>query len=279
MVAEAAHAQVPVGSPYDYRVSAGEKVGENDVRSALESGDWGFMHSFTTGSAVDGPGVRVVGWLTGCQFKCVFCHNPDTWKMVNGIPVTASRAIEAVKQYRIGLATMQGGLTISGGEPLMQHRFVMKVFKGVREAKIHATLETNGYLGARLTDQDLDSIDLIMLGLKAFTPDLHKRLTGVDNAPVHEFARRLAARKKPVWIRYVVVPGWTDEVDEASKMADFAASLGNVERVDVLPFHQMGKFKWEKLGMEYQMRDAQTPSRGTMEKIIGCFRSKGLKTV
>src|SRR5688572_28211040 len=195
MIAEAAHAEVPVGSPYDLRLSMGEKVAENDTRAALESGEWGFMHSFTTGSAVDGPGVRVVGWLTGCQFRCVFCHNPDTWKMINGIPVTASRAVEAVKQYRVGLTTMHGGLTMSGGEPLMQHRFVMKVFKGVRAAGIHATLETNGHLGARLTDEDIDSIDLIMLGLKAFTPDLHKRLTGVDNVAVHEFAHRVAARK------------------------------------------------------------------------------------
>ena len=279
MVAEAEHANVPVGSPYDYRVGAGEKVGESDARSALESGDWGFMHSFTTGSAVDGPGVRVVGWLTGCQFKCVFCHNPDTWKMINGIPVTASRAVEAVKQYRIGLATMHGGLTISGGEPLLQHRFVLRVFKGVHDAGIHTALETNGYHGARLADADFASIDLVMLGLKAFTPDLHKRLTGVDNAPVQEFARRLAERKQPVWVRFVVVPGWTDNVDEAGKMADFVASLGNVERVDVLPFHQMGKFKWEKLGMEYQMRDAPTPSRDTMEKIIARFSSAGLKAV
>src|SRR6185436_11700895 len=121
------------GSPYDLRQSIAEKIGEGDVRSALESGDWGFMHSFTTGSAVDGPGMRVVGWLTGCQFKCAFCHNPDTWKMLNGMPVAASRAIEVVKQYRFDLQTMKGGLTISGGEPLMQHRFVMNVFKGVRE--------------------------------------------------------------------------------------------------------------------------------------------------
>src|SRR5436190_24089297 len=122
MVANVAHAQVPIGSPYDLRLSAGEKVDESDVRLALESGDWGFMHSFTTGSAVDGPGVRVVGWLTACQFKCVFCHNPDTWKMSNGMPVTVSRAVDVVKQYRIGLNTMHGGLTLSGSEPLLQHR-------------------------------------------------------------------------------------------------------------------------------------------------------------
>ena len=279
MIAEAAQADVPTGSPYDLRLSPAEKIGETDLRSALESGDFGFMHSFTTGSAVDGPGMRIVGWLTGCQFKCVFCHNPDTWKVLNGIPVAASRAIEVVKQYRVGLQTMKGGLTISGGEPLMQHRFVMKVFKGVREAGIHATLETNGYFGARLTDQDLDSIDLVMLGLKAIEPTLHKRLTGMDNAPVVEFARRLAARKHPVWIRFVVVPGWTDTDDEANRMAEFAAELGNVERVDVLPFHQMGRFKWEKLGMDYQMRDAEPTSAETINRALERFRAAGLNAV
>jgi pyruvate formate lyase activating enzyme len=280
MIAQAANPEVPlIGSPFDLRVSLGEKVSELDTRAALESGDWGFMHSFTTGSAVDGPGMRVVGWMTGCQFQCVFCHNPDTWKVHNGMPVTVSRAVEVVKQYRIGLATMKGGLTLSGGEPLLQHRFVINVFKAVREAGIHTTLETNGHLGARLTDEDLDSIDLVMLGLKAITPDLHKRLTGADNTTAHEFARRLAAQKRPVWIRYVVVPGWTDNLEEANKMADFAASLGNVQRVDVLPFHQMGKFKWEKLGMDYQMRDAQVPSRETVNEIIARFQSAGLKVV
>src|SRR5204863_1384059 len=124
MVANVAHAEVPIGSPYDLRLSRNEKVSESDVRSALETGDWGFMHSFTTGSAVDGPGVRVVGWLTGCQFRCAFCHNPDTWKMSNGMPVELNRAVEVVKQYRTSLQTMKGGLTISGGEPLLQHKFV-----------------------------------------------------------------------------------------------------------------------------------------------------------
>ena len=279
MIAGATNAEVPVGTPFEYRVGMGEKVSEIDVRSALESGDWGFMHSFTTGSAVDGPGVRVVGWLTGCQFRCVFCHNPDTWKLSNGMPVTVERAVEQVKRYRHSLKTMRGGLTISGGEPLMQHRFVLKLFDGVRAAGIHTTLETNGYLGARLTDDDLQRIDLVMLGLKAFDPALHRELTGVENAPVHEFARRLAAKKRPAWVRFVVVPGWTDNLDEAGRMADFVASLGNVERVDVLPFHQMGRFKWERLGMEYQMRDASAPSAEIVQKIAGRFREVGLKTV
>ena len=269
----------PIGSPFDLRVSVSEKVDEIDIRSAMESGDWGFIHSFTTGSAVDGPGVRIVGWLSGCQFRCVFCHNPDTWKVTNGTPVRLERAVEVVIQYRQSLRTMKGGLTISGGEPLIQYRFLSKLFPAIHERGIHTTLETNGYLGARLTDDDLASIDLVMLGLKAIEPDLHRRLTGMDTKPVHEFARRLAARKHPMWIRFVIVPGWTDNMEEVDRMAEFASGLGNVERVDVLPFHQMGRFKWEKLGMDYQMRDAQPPSRETMNEAISRFRAVGLNAV
>ena len=117
---DASSPDVPlIASPYDLRVSLGEKVGEPGIRAALESGDWGFIHSFQTGSAVDGPGMRIVAWLSGCQFRCVFCHNPDTWKLTNGMPVTLTRAVEVVNQYRHALRTMKGGLTVSGGEPLM----------------------------------------------------------------------------------------------------------------------------------------------------------------
>lgn len=269
----------PIGSPYDLRVSASEKLDETDIRSAMESGEWGFIHSFTTGSAVDGPGVRIVGWLSGCQFRCVFCHNPDTWKVTNGTPVRLARAVEVVSQYKTSLRTMKGGLTISGGEPLLQYRFLSKLFRAIHTLGIHTTLETNGYFGERLSDDDLASIDLVMLGLKAIEPVLHKRLTGMDVKPIHEFARRLAARRHPVWIRFVVVPGWTDKMEEVDRMVEFAASLGNVERVDVLPFHQMGRYKWEKLGMEYQMRDAQPPSRETVAEVLSRFHAAGLKAV
>jgi pyruvate formate lyase activating enzyme len=269
----------PIGSPFDLRLSMAEKIDETDIKSALDSGEWGFIHSFTTGSAVDGPGVRLVAWLTGCQFRCVFCHNPDTWKLTNGMPVPLKRAVEVVNQYRNSLRTMKGGLTISGGEPLMQYRFLSKLFPEIKKLGVHTALETNGFFGERVTDVDLESIDLVMLGLKAIEPDLHKRLTGMDNKPVHEFAERLAAKKHPVWIRFVVVPGWTDNTDEMERMAEFAAALGNVERIDVLPFHQMGRFKWEKLGMEYQMRDAQPPSKETINLALERFRARGLKAV
>jgi pyruvate formate lyase activating enzyme len=268
-----------IGSPYEFRVSLGEKVGETGIREALESGDWGFIHSFQTGSCVDGPGVRLVAWLSGCQFRCVYCHNPDTWKLTNGMPVTLTRALEVVSQYRHGLRTMKGGLTISGGEPLLQHRFVLKLCAAVQKLGVHTTVESNGYFGDRLNDEDLSCFDLVMLGLKAITPELHKRLAGMDIAPVHKFARRLAALRRPVWIRYVVIPGWTDDLDEAARMADFAAELGNVQRVDVLPFHQLGSFKWERLGMEYQLRDAVPPSRELVEEVVARFRAAQLNVV
>ena len=230
MIPDQNDADIPlIASPYDLRVSLGEKVGETGIRAELESGVWGFVHSFQTGSAVDGPGMRIVAWLSGCQFQCVYCHNPDTWKLTNGMPVSLERAAEVVNQYRHGLRTMKGGLTISGGEPLMQDRFVVKLFTAAQQFGVQTALDTNGYLGDRLSDEDLERIDLVMLGLKAISPELHRRLTGKDTGPVHEFARRLAARKRPAWIRFVVVPGWTDDLDEVGRMADFfAAGLGNV---------------------------------------------------
>jgi len=270
--------EVPlVASQYDLRVSLGERVGESGIRTALEKGDPGFVHSFTTGSTVDGPGVRVVGWLSGCQFRCVYCHNPDTWKMTNGLPVTLSRAVEVVQQYRHGLATMKGGLTLSGGEPLLQHRFVLNVFAAVKKVGVHTALDTNGFLGDRLSDEDLELVDLVLLDIKAFSPDLHQRLTGQPNQTVLDFARRLAARRRPAWIRFVLVPGWTDDLAEVDRIATFVGGLGNIERVDVLPFHQLGRFKWEKLGMDYSLRDTQPPSRAVIEEVVARFRAKGLK--
>jgi pyruvate formate lyase activating enzyme len=172
---------------------------------------------------------------------------------------------------------MRGGVTISGGEPLLQHRFVIRVFKAAKEMGIHTALDSNGALGERLSDEDLKCVDLVLLDLKAMTPDLHRRLTGMENQTVHDFARRLAALKRPMWVRFVLVPGWTDDMEEVERIAAFAAGLGNVERVDVLPFHQLGRFKWEKLGMDYQLRDTKPASRETTDEAIARFRAAGLK--
>jgi pyruvate formate lyase activating enzyme len=237
----------------------------------------GFLHSFTTGSAVDGPGVRVVAWTAGCMWRCLYCHNPDTWTMTNGIPVTLARAVEEVGKYRQGLRVMSGGFTLSGGEALMQHRFAVKLLGAARAMGIHTALDTNGYYGDRLSDAELEVADLVLLDLKGWDSERHRRLTGMEIGPTLEFARRLAARKRPVWLRFVLVPGWTDDPDDVAHVAAFAAGLGNVERVDVLPFHQMGRFKWKTLGLEYELDDVQPPSAGAVERACTAFREAGLR--
>jgi len=264
-------------SPFELRVHLGRGVAESDVRTALATGDMGFLHSFTTGSTVDGPGVRVVAWTTGCQFRCLYCHNPDTWNMSNGIPVSLGKAIDELRKYRSGLKVMAGGFTLSGGEPLMQDRFAIRLLAAAHAMGIHTALDTNGRLGTRLTDADLQSIDLVLLDIKSWDPERHRQLTGMEVGPVLDFARRLANHKRPMWLRYVFVPGWSDDAEHVSQLARFAARLGNVERVDVLPFHQMGRFKWKELKLNYTLEDVQPPAREAVEHACAIFRAEGLK--
>ena len=264
-------------SPFEMRVKLGEGVPESDVRSALKTGEMGFLHSFTTGSTVDGPGVRLVAWTTGCQMRCLYCHNPDTWTMSNGIPVRLTRATEELSKYRHGLKTMSGGFTLSGGEPLMQDRFAVKLLTAAKALGIHAALDTNGALGERLSNEDLEHVDLILLDLKSWNAGRHKILTGIENGPVLEFARRLGQLKKPIWVRFVLIPGRTDSPEDIAGIAEFAARLGVVERVDVLPFHQMGRFKWKKLGLDYSLEAVAPPSQELVNKACAQFHSFGLK--
>jgi len=264
-------------SPFELRVDLGKAVPEVDVRSALKTGDLGFLHSFTTGSAVDGPGIRLVAWTTSCMFRCQFCHNPDTWTLSNGMPVTVARATEELRKYVRGLKLMGGGFTLSGGEPLMQHRFAARIFRAAKDLGIHTAIETNGVYGERLSDAELATIDLIILDMKAFTPEQHRRVTGADNSKVLDFCRRVAALKRPMWLRYVLVPGLTDDPDEMGRVAGFAASLGVVERVEILPFHQMGRYKWERLGLDYKVAATEPPSQAAVDDAVGIFRAAGLK--
>lgn len=269
--------RLEAASPFELRVDLARHVPESDVRSAISTGEVGFLHSFTTGSTLDGPGVRVVAWLTGCQFRCLYCHNPDTWNMMNGIPVPLKNAIDQLRKYRHGLKAMKGGLTVSGGEPLMQQKFVVNLFSAAKEMGIHTALDTNGFLGGRLTEQELQLVDLVLLDVKSWDAERHLRLTGVTIGPVLDFARRLASLRRPVWIRFVLVPGVTDHAADVAEIASFASSLGNVERVDVLPFHQMGAFKWARLGLAYQLSQVESPSVAAVDRVVSVFKEAGLK--
>src|SRR5262249_53377294 len=264
-------------TPYELRLDQCRGVSESAVREALRTGEMGFLHSFTTGSTVDGPGVRVVGWTAGCQWRCMYCHNPDTWNMMNGFPVLLDRAVAEIRKYRQGLRTRRGGFTLSGGEPVMQDRFAVRLVRACKEMGVHTAIETNGYLGSRLGDEEMDTIDLVLLGIKMWNRNKHLRLTGKDITNTLELAGRLAARKTPVWIRFVLVPGLTDDWEDVSQIAHFAAGLGNVERVEVLPFHQMGRFKWQRLGLDYMLTEVKPPSQELIEWACDVFRAEGLQ--
>jgi pyruvate formate lyase activating enzyme len=263
-------------SPFEMRVHLGDDVPDMDVKTALKTGDLGFLHSFTTGSFVDGPGMRLVAWTTACMFRCQYCHNPDTWTLTNGIPVPLERAVEEIGKYAGGLKRMNGGFTLSGGEPLLQHRFAVRLFEATKAMGVHTAIETNGFNGGKLTDEELGLIDLVILDMKAFTRKQHQRVTGIGNDEVLEFGNRLAKLKRPMWLRYVLVPGLTDIPEEMAAMAEFGASLGVIERVQILPFHQLGQYKWERLKLEYKLADADTPTNELVAQAVGIFREAGL---
>jgi pyruvate formate lyase activating enzyme len=210
------------------------------------------------------------------MWRCRYCHNPDTWKVGNGIPVSVARATEELSKYKEGLKVMSGGLTLSGGEPLMQHRFAAKLLRAVKKMGIHTAIETNGYLGEHLADEELADVDMVLLGMKSWGEARHKDLTGMDLAPTLAFAKRLAAVRKRVWVRFVLVPGLTDDPDIAAGIAGFCAELGNVERVEVLPFHQLGKFKWHALGLKYSLEESAPPSKELTDRTLSIFRDRGL---
>jgi pyruvate formate lyase activating enzyme len=265
-------------SPFEMRVHLGDSVPETNVRTALRTGDMGFLHSFTTGSAVDGPGIRLVAWTTACMFRCRYCHNPDTWTLSNGIPVTLDHAIAEVRKYANGLKAMHGGFTLSGGEPLMQDRFAARLFRGVKQMGVHTAIETNGYFGERLSNEELQDIDLVILDMKAFTRAQHELVTGgMHNEDVLAFCNRLAELRRPMWLRYVLVPGLTDIPEEMEAVAGFGASLGVVERAEILPFHQMGRYKWERLGLDYHLSATEPPTLEQVAKAVAIFREAGLQ--
>lgn len=196
-------------------------------------------------------------------------------KLHNGEYRTFQSVIADIAPYERFLRLANGGVTISGGEPLVQAPFVSRIFQECKQRKIHTALDTNGYLGARLSDADLAAIDLVLLDIKSWDPTTHRRVTGCEVEPVLRFAQRLSDLCKPVWIRFVLVPGLTDAEENIAGLAHFVATLRTVERVEVVPFHQMGAYKWQRLGMPYQLADVAPPDADTVAAVVQQFRDHG----
>jgi pyruvate formate lyase activating enzyme len=238
----------------------------------------GHIHSVVTGGAVDGPGLRFVVFMAGCRLRCLYCHNPDSWNMQDGRPIRVSELLTEISGYREFIAA-KGGVTASGGEPLAQPEFITALFTGCKALGLHTALDTSGFLGDSATAELLDATDLVLLDIKNFDPEIYRKVTGGDLAPTLRFAERLAKEKRAVWLRYVLVPGLTDNLDSIGALAEYAKGLGNIARVEVLPFHKMGEPKWQALGYSYALGDTPPPAPELTERVRAIFAAQGLEAV
>jgi pyruvate formate lyase activating enzyme len=237
----------------------------------------GYIHSVETAGTVDGPGIRYIIFTTGCPLNCVYCHNPDTRKMKSGKLVNSFDLLKEIHEYKDYHSSTGGGVTISGGEPLVQPKFMNAIFEGCKAMGVHTTLDTTGFLNNKVTDEQLKNVDLVLLDIKSMLPDIYKKITKVELQPTLDFAKRLDKLGIKTWIRFVQVPGWSDRADNVEALAEFVATLSNVEILEVLPFHKMGEHKWKKMALEYELYDVEEPTEKEVEDVKNVFRNKGIK--
>ena len=231
----------------------------------------GYIHSLESFSTVDGPGIRYVVFLQGCSLRCLYCHNPDTWDRSGGTPMTAEEILERYRQNRAFYS--KGGITVSGGEPLMQTAFVNELFTLAKKEHIHTCLDTSAGTyqpGSEAYQNRIDRLlsvtDLVLLDIKHIDDASHRRLTGISNRRVLDFAHRVSERGVPLWIRHVVVPGYTDDEKSLRALGRFAASLPTVQAIDVLPYHTLGLEKYRNLQKEYPLEGVQALSPRALRK-------------
>ena len=237
----------------------------------------GRVHSFDLSTGVDGPGTRFVAFLAGCPLRCQYCHSPDTWYRRSGQPTTTDDLITEIRRYERFIKVAGGGVTLSGGEPLQQPGFVREVFTRCHQMRLHTALDTSGFLGDRADDALLDATDLVLLDIKSGDPATYRRVTGTGRlAPTIRFGQRLAERGMPIWVRFVLVPGLTDDVSNVAAVADIAAGLSTVERVEVLPFHRLAAAKYAALGLDFPLADTVPPTPDLLDRVRGQFRERGM---
>ncbi len=232
----------------------------------------GLIHSFESFGTKDGPGIRFVLFLQGCPLRCQFCHNPDTWlredyKMELS-PTEVFDEINKVKGF-----IKKGGVTASGGEPLMQASFLQALFAQCKEAGLHTAVDTSGFYLTEAVKEVLTLTDLVLLDVKHIDPDKYQKLTGRALEPTLRFLDYLLEINKPVWVRYVLIPGISDDEDDLKLWAEKISTYPNVERVDLLPFHKLGQHKWEQMGLDYQLKDVEPPSMDEIKRVAELLKT------
>jgi pyruvate formate lyase activating enzyme len=262
------------GNRHDLHVGASPDAPDvSDYRDDGQ-GAFGYVHSYETSSRYDGPGLRLILFLSGCPLRCSYCHNPDTWHLKDGTYVSAKHVIDRLVQFAPVLRSL-GGLTISGGEVMVQLAFTQRILAAAKQMGLHTAIETSGFLGARADEKFLSYLDLVLLDIKSGDPETYRLATGRDLAPTLRFAERLAAIDKPTWVRFTLVPGLTDDPANVEKIARFVAPMKNVKWVEVQPFHQLGAFKWKAMNVDYKHSDTQPASPDLVNRVVEQFRAAG----
>jgi pyruvate formate lyase activating enzyme len=263
------------GSRHDLHVGVSpDAPDEGDFKDDAD-GAFGYAHSYETSSRYDGPGLRVVLFVSGCLLRCSYCHNPDTWHLKDGTYVSAQQVIDRLGDFAPALRTLDGGLTISGGEPMVQLSFTRRILGAAKRMGLHTAIETSGFLDDRADDRYLSNVDLVLLDIKSSDADTYRKVTGRDLAPTLRFAERLSALGKPAWVRFTLVPGLTDDPANVDGIARFVAPMKNVEWVEVQPFHQLGSFKWKAIKLDYKLGDTPRPAPELINRVIEQFRAAG----
>jgi pyruvate formate lyase activating enzyme len=265
------------GSRYDLRVGRSPDAPDESELKDDGEGAFGYVHSYETSSRYDGPGLRAVVFVSGCLLRCTYCHNPDTWHLKDGTYVSAQQVVDRLGQFASALRALDGGLTISGGEVLVQLAFTKRILAGAKQMGLHTAIETSGFLGDRVDESYLRVLDMVLLDIKSSNPDTYKTVTGRDLAPTLRFAERLAKLNKPVWVRFTLVPGFTDDPANVEGIARFVAPMKNVEWVEVQPFHKMGEFKWKAMNLEYKHANTPPPTPDLVNRVMEQFRAAGCR--
>jgi pyruvate formate lyase activating enzyme len=233
----------------------------------------GRIHSVETGGTIDGPGVRYVVFFQGCPLRCKFCHNPDTWKTSSGKVTDADSVIADILKYKNFIKT--GGVTISGGEPLMQIPFLLEILKGCKNLGIHTAVDTSGAVDVDFCKEVFKFTDLILLDIKAMDTKICSTLTGKGNENAFKLLKFAEENGISVWIRHVVVPSYTDNLEDAASLAKTLKPYSCIKKIEILPFHKMGEYKWEALELNYELKETKEPDKNLVEGMKEIFKSVG----
>ncbi len=227
----------------------------------------GYIHSIESFGTLDGPGIRYVIFLQGCPLRCSFCHNPDAWRMGSGKQQTVDWLVGNIKTYLPYFKGSGGGVTVSGGEPLLQADFLLTLFSKLKSLKVHTAIDTSGFAEVEKVKELLNYVDLVLLSLKHANPEKYPEICGRSNDRTNAIARYLTKINKPAWIRYVIIPGITDDEDSLKRLAAWIKPMNNVTRLELLPYHNMGVYKWQELGMKYTLSDVLPPGAEHMNEL------------